>query len=175
MPAPSVPPAPPLLSMTNCLPVFLTIAANNGRAKASVPPPGGKGTTMVTGLVGHDWAWARPQGAKAISAAALASRVRRGWAAEGGERVMLSPVGARCEASRAGSEQGRKGAGMYHPTPHETVVAGLDAGQVVEVVDHQAGGLLQSLGRQVGLGVEALEPGAVVEVEARHRVSSGQR
>jgi hypothetical protein len=77
-PAPSVPPAPPLLSMTNWRPTFLVICANSGRAKASVPPPGGKGTTMVTGLVGHAEAWAWTQGAaSALEAAAMWTRAWR--------------------------------------------------------------------------------------------------
>jgi hypothetical protein len=51
--APSVPPAPPRLSMMSCLPVSLANWADSGRAKASVPPPAGNGTIIVTGLVGQ--------------------------------------------------------------------------------------------------------------------------
>jgi hypothetical protein len=39
--------------MMNCLPKFLLSTAVSGRAKASVPPPAGKGTTIVTGLFGQ--------------------------------------------------------------------------------------------------------------------------
>ena len=51
--APTVPPAPPRLSMISDLPVDLENCAASGRAKASVPPPAGNGTTMLTGLVGQ--------------------------------------------------------------------------------------------------------------------------
>src|SRR5688500_5253280 len=52
--APSVPPAPPRLFTTMVLPVTLANWADKGRAKASVPPPAGKGTIKVTGLVGQE-------------------------------------------------------------------------------------------------------------------------
>ena len=59
MDAPTVPPAPPRLSMMNWRPVSLPICAAQGRANASVPPPAGNGFRMVTGLLGQaDWAWA---------------------------------------------------------------------------------------------------------------------
>ncbi len=48
--APTVPPAPPRLSMMICLPRFFVSTAVSGRANASVPPPLGNGTTIVTGL-----------------------------------------------------------------------------------------------------------------------------
>ena len=59
MPAPSVPPAPPRLSITRLLPAMRVNCAAMGRANASVPPPAGNGTIMVTGLLGQvDWAYA---------------------------------------------------------------------------------------------------------------------
>src|SRR5215831_17119945 len=52
-----MPPAPPRLStMTCCLSCSESICAS-GRATMSVGPPGGKGTTSRTGLVGYVWAW----------------------------------------------------------------------------------------------------------------------
>jgi hypothetical protein len=45
--------------MMTCLPSDLLITAAKGRAKASVPPPGGNGTTKVTGLVGQSVACAK--------------------------------------------------------------------------------------------------------------------
>jgi hypothetical protein len=53
MPAPRVPPAPPRLSITSCREVSLANCAESGLAKASVPPPAGKGTTRLTGRAGH--------------------------------------------------------------------------------------------------------------------------
>src|SRR3954471_11939683 len=52
----------------------------------------------------------------------------------------------------------------------EGLVVGLDGARVVEVVDHQPGGLAQAFGRGVAGPVQALEAGAVAEVEARDRV-----
>jgi hypothetical protein len=60
MPAPTVPPAPPRLSMITWRPSERVSTAVSGRAKASVPPPAGKGTTNETGRVGQP-AWA-PRG-----------------------------------------------------------------------------------------------------------------
>src|SRR5574343_667786 len=82
MPAPSVPPAPPRLSMISCLPVRRENWADRGRAKASVPPPAGNGTTIVTGLVGQlDWAWADQAPVARAEAASLSTprRSNRAW------------------------------------------------------------------------------------------------
>jgi hypothetical protein len=44
--------------MISGLPANLANWADSGRANASVPPPAGKGTIIVTGLTGQlDWAW----------------------------------------------------------------------------------------------------------------------
>ena len=60
--------------MMNCLPTFLVNAAVKGRANASVPPPGGKGTTMVTGLVGQPLcAWAMDVASARVSARVVAA------------------------------------------------------------------------------------------------------
>src|SRR5262245_9538324 len=52
----------------------------------------------------------------------------------------------------------------------EGLVVGLDGAWVVEVVDHQPGGLAQAFGRGVAGPVQPLEAGAVAEVEARNRI-----
>jgi hypothetical protein len=52
-------------------------AANSGRAKASVPPPAGKGTTMVTGRVGQLWARPSPDAASMQAARANAPKTCR--------------------------------------------------------------------------------------------------
>src|SRR3954463_11289710 len=72
--APTVPPAPPRLSMISCLPVCLANCAPSGRANASVPPPAGNGTIIVTGLTGHAAFCARAKGAAAAAAAAANPR-----------------------------------------------------------------------------------------------------
>ena len=63
-----VPVAPALLSTTK---VCLKVAVSEGpmaRAIESVEPPGGKGTTSVTGLSGQAWAGATSATASAASA-----------------------------------------------------------------------------------------------------------
>jgi BON domain len=88
----SVPPAPPLLSIRNCWPAFLAMAANSGRANASVPPPGGKGTTIVTGLPGQADC-ARSIGVQSSAALPASNRRRRkGWivGTEADEVMLLS-------------------------------------------------------------------------------------
>ncbi|MNT52064.1 hypothetical protein D3C72_1890710 [compost metagenome] len=45
-----------MLSITRVLPVVLENCEDSGRANASVPPPAGKGTTQVTGLLGQSLA-----------------------------------------------------------------------------------------------------------------------
>ena len=52
----------------------------------------------------------------------------------------------------------------------ECLVVALDSREVVEVVDHEAGALSQTLLAGVAHPVEPFEPGAVAEVEAGHRV-----
>ena len=61
----------------NCLPGALVRCAVSGRAKASVPPPAGKGTTMVTGLLGQLLPCASASGLASASAVASSS-ARRG-------------------------------------------------------------------------------------------------
>eukprot|EP01041_Mallomonas_annulata_P025241 gene25242-46228_t len=60
----------------SCLPVSLENWADSGRANVSVPPPGGNGTTSVTGLDGQvDWASAASGSARALAVAvAVAAR-----------------------------------------------------------------------------------------------------
>src|SRR6187431_1050755 len=79
MPAPTVPPAPPRLSMITWRPSERVSTAVSGRAKASVPPPAGKGTTKETGRFGQPPAWARaePTNGKARAAPAAARSLRR--------------------------------------------------------------------------------------------------
>jgi hypothetical protein len=49
---PMLPPAPALFSTTNCWPSRSPMALAAVRPITSVGPPGGKGTTMRTGLAG---------------------------------------------------------------------------------------------------------------------------
>jgi hypothetical protein len=52
------------------LPVCFEKMADKGLANASVPPPAGKGTIMLTGLLGQaDWAHAGIRGAADVAAA----------------------------------------------------------------------------------------------------------
>ena len=58
---PMLPPAPPRLSMMKVLPRASLRPLAVGRATMSDGPPGGQGTTIVTFLVGQDWAAAAEQ------------------------------------------------------------------------------------------------------------------
>jgi len=58
------------------LPMFFYISANSGRAKASVPPPAGKGTMIVTGLLGQAVCARTPQKAAAPAASISMRRDR---------------------------------------------------------------------------------------------------
>ena len=119
-----------------------------GRANASVPPPAGNGTISVTGLLGHACALTA-QLPNAATAAAARNTTRR----EGrGVEIMRSP-GVRCSAPSLTMrlQQRRKRARMYHPTVHESIVASLDARQVVQVVDHQARRLFEALADRLAL------------------------
>src|SRR3954470_15495947 len=53
------PPAPARFSTTTCWPICSESVLATMRAVVSVPPPGSKPTTVVTGLAGY-WAWAQP-------------------------------------------------------------------------------------------------------------------
>src|SRR6266851_5124326 len=53
---------------------------------------------------------------------------------------------------------------------HEGLVVGLDRLGIIEVIHHDAAGLRDAAARDVAEPVDALEPGAVAEMEARHRV-----
>src|ERR1700741_3186324 len=55
---------------------------------------------------------------------------------------------------------------------HESLVIGLDAVVVVQIVDHDAEGFLERTRRGVAEPIDALEPRAVAEVKARHRVNA---
>ena len=49
-------------------------------------------------------------------------------------------------------------------------VVGLDIVEVVEIVDHEAGAVVQSLFRDVAQPAHVFDTGAVAEVEAGHRI-----
>src|SRR5512133_3847710 len=53
MSAPTLPPAPARLSTMNCCPNAFESSGAIARARMSVVPPAGKGTTMRTGLAGQ--------------------------------------------------------------------------------------------------------------------------
>jgi hypothetical protein len=64
--------------MLNCCPVALVSACIKGRAKASVPPPGGNGTSTLTGLLGQlRWPLAGKAPAKAAAGSRKAQRRMR--------------------------------------------------------------------------------------------------
>src|SRR5690349_16989275 len=67
------PPAPPRLSTTNCWPRYSDSLVENARAVMSLPPPGAKGTTTRTTLLGYCWLWAgaaaKPQHTAATASA----------------------------------------------------------------------------------------------------------
>src|SRR4030095_6391595 len=65
--APTVPPAPPLLSMRICTPSWSPTCAARGRANTSVPPPAGNGLIQVIGPAGQ------PCCARAIAGVASAA------------------------------------------------------------------------------------------------------
>jgi hypothetical protein len=64
--------------MIICLPVKRANWADKGRAKASVPPPAGKGTIMFTGLAGQVL-WACAHRGKVLDKAANCFRKSRRW------------------------------------------------------------------------------------------------
>src|SRR5215217_3628494 len=66
--APTVPPAPPLLSMMIWQPSCSPTCAANGRAKTSVPPPAGNGFSQVM-VAGGQPCWARATAGVASEAA----------------------------------------------------------------------------------------------------------
>src|SRR6478735_12328555 len=70
---PMPPPAPPLFSITTGWPRSRDMASATGRPTMSASPPGGNGTTMVTGLEGKG-AWARARPAVAARTTARAAR-----------------------------------------------------------------------------------------------------
>jgi hypothetical protein len=53
---PMVPPAPPRLSMMTATPSAAASLSAMARAKMSLVPPGGNGTTKVMLRLGQDWA-----------------------------------------------------------------------------------------------------------------------
>jgi hypothetical protein len=103
--APTVVPAPGLLSITTGWPRLFASASPSARATRSVVPPGGNGTTIVTGFEGQScWASARPHAQ--AKAAPKPSATRRRRVIEVGcmscLRVVPNAVGRSCDAS-AGS------------------------------------------------------------------------
>ena len=76
--------------------------------------------------------------------------------------VRTAGAGGRCRAHRVG--------GGDPALLGQRLVVLLDLAEVVEVVDHQPVRLAQALRRDVAEEVQPLEPRAVAEVEARHRV-----
>src|SRR5215210_6339776 len=127
--APRLPPAPPRLSMTTCLPSCLLSVADSGRAKASVPPPAAKGTIMITALVGQFCAPAsRPRRASAAQASAYTSfmDLLPTW----GLHILLNQglrSGNLCDLSAA-----------HDLAANEPFVVGFDRFEVVEVLHHHA-------------------------------------
>src|SRR4029077_7370796 len=73
--APTVPPAPPLLSTMICWPSWSPTCAARGRQKVSVPPPAGNGLKKTIGPLGQ--AWARTTAGAASEAARPSLRARR--------------------------------------------------------------------------------------------------
>src|SRR4029077_4142855 len=73
--APTVPPAPPLLSTMICWPSWSPTCAARGRQKVSVPPPAGNGLRKTIGPLGQ--AWARAMAGAASEAARPSLRARR--------------------------------------------------------------------------------------------------
>src|SRR6202048_4433750 len=63
------------------------------------------------------------------------------------------------------------------PVTHEGLVVVLDAAMVVEIVDHDAEGLVDRTARGVAEPIDPFKPCAVAEVKARYRVdgASGGR
>ena len=73
-----LPPAPGLFSMMNCCPVFWAAYCEKVRAMASVSPPGGKFTTMVTGLLGQFCVAPAPEDmASPLTPSAVAPDIKR--------------------------------------------------------------------------------------------------
>src|SRR6478672_9874422 len=71
------PATPALVSTMTCwFHIWVSLAATT-RASASVPPPGGKPTTMRTGAFGHSWASRRGAARVATAAPVAWRRVRR--------------------------------------------------------------------------------------------------
>ena len=68
--------------------------------------------------------------------------------------------------------------GPDRPRRHDLAIVGkglvvpFDLFQVVAVIDHDAVRLAQPLFRDVAQPIDALQPGAIAEMEARHRVHS---
>src|SRR4051794_9594704 len=77
--------------MMSCLPVCLVNCAASGRANASVPPPAGKGTIIITGRVGHAAPCAFAKGATPATPAAAAAR-RTSRRVKRSEFIFLSPL-----------------------------------------------------------------------------------
>src|SRR3984957_705994 len=73
--APTVPPAPPLLSTMICWPSWSPSCAARGLQKVSVPPPAGKGLRKMIGPLGQ--AWDRATAGAASEAARPSLRARR--------------------------------------------------------------------------------------------------
>src|SRR5690349_11580501 len=85
---PMLPPAPGLLSTTT-VHLFMSVSLlATWRARMSVPPAGGKGTTSLIGLVGYCWAAAAV--ANAAAARARQRRVER-----------MTPPGVMCSWSHS--------------------------------------------------------------------------
>src|SRR6185295_4292355 len=74
--APTVPPAPPLLSMMIWQPSCSPTCAARGRAKTSVPPPAGNGLIQVM-VPGGQPCWARATAGAASEAATPSFSTRR--------------------------------------------------------------------------------------------------
>src|SRR6185436_1865781 len=65
-----MPPPPGTLSTITCLPMVSPRYCARIRPSTSTGPPAANGTTMVTGRVGHSWAWTTDVHISAASASA---------------------------------------------------------------------------------------------------------
>jgi hypothetical protein len=52
----------------------------------------------------------------------------------------------------------------------KSFVISLDEPQVVEIIDHEPGGLAQAFARGIAEEVQSLQPGPIAEMETSHRI-----
>src|SRR5690349_22454455 len=117
--------------MMICLPRFFVSTAVSGRANASVPPPLGNGTTIVTGRVGQPLPCARTSGVASSAPVPSTS-----WRRDGPRKVAGGCMGCLRLLWVRGSEQRADRARVRDVAAHELLVVHLDLLQVIQVVDH---------------------------------------